>query len=57
MGDSAKRGHNPDMSGARGPNGAKPYKVACDYVKTPKGKQPSKKRVQSYSPDTSVTKR
>ncbi len=67
MGDSSKRGHNPDMSSINGDDGGKckPYANADSYVKQPgnaygkgpSGKQPFKARHQSYTPDDKVGKR
>ncbi len=56
MGDSAKRGHSPDMSGIK-EKGAKPFCTADTYVKQPgnsygkprSGLQPDKARRQSYN--------
>jgi len=64
MGDSSKRGHNPDMSGASGVGKVVKFRDACDYVKQPggayggkSGQQPFKARKQNYTPDSSAPKR
>lgn len=51
MASNGMKGTKTDMSGLK-EGKVVPWKNSCDYVKTPKGKQPSKQRTQGYTPST-----